>query len=224
MAMLKKLAYLAGGSYLVWNGLRRHNASGYAIAAAGGKLLLNGTRSVHDPDDIPVARDRYSHRMPYGEGFKIRTSIVINKPPQQLYRFWRDLENLPCFMTHLESVKRLDGTHSQWNANVFGAGKLAWEAEITADRPNEMIGWRSLKNATVHHAGSVRFEPARRGRATRLTVALQYNPPAGSVAVNLARLFGRDPERQIREDLERFKKFAESTDLEVLDRLLHKAA
>ena len=87
-----------------------------------------------------------------------------------------------------------------------------------------MIGWRSLRHATIHHAGSVRFEPVRGGKGTRLTVALQYNPPSGALAVNIARLFGRDPERQIREDLERFKKFAESTDLEMLDRLLHRAA
>ncbi|RYZ99200.1 MAG: DUF2892 domain-containing protein, partial [Sphingobacteriaceae bacterium] len=34
----------------------------------------------------------------------IRSSFAVSKPRQQVYEFWRQLDNLPLFMKHLESV------------------------------------------------------------------------------------------------------------------------
>ena len=44
--------------------------------------------------------------------------VTINKPPEELYAFWRDFDNLPKFMNHLESVTAQDDTHSHWVAKA----------------------------------------------------------------------------------------------------------
>jgi uncharacterized membrane protein len=97
----------------------------------------------------------------------IETSITINKLPEELYRFWRDLKNLPLFLNNNpESVTESDGSKSHWVAKGIGAARVEWDAEIYNEVENELIAWRSLENADVVNAGSVRFEKAPTGRGT----------------------------------------------------------
>ena len=143
-------------------------------------------------------------------GVNVLESVTINRPIEQLYRFWRNLENLPQFMRHLESVEKVTDTISHWRANGPAGTVVEWDAEIFNEIPNKLIAWRSLEGADVVSAGSVNFDlaPARRG--TRVTVHLQYSPPGGKVGAAIARLFGADAETEIREDLHRFKHLLES--------------
>jgi uncharacterized membrane protein len=136
--------------------------------------------------------------------------VTINKPIEELYRFWRNLENLPRFMRHLDSVERVTDTISRWRAKGPGGTTVEWEAEINNEVPNKVIGWRSLENADVVSAGSVNFDQSGRGRGTRVTVHLQYSPPGGKIGASIARLFGKDAETEIREDLRRFKQLIET--------------
>lgn len=221
--LVRRTGCIAAGSWLLYSGWRRGKTAGLALAATGGKLVWHGLRRGDRSLPLPTAPGQLQEPLPYGEGRKIRTAVTIDKPAAELYRFWRDFENLPCFMEHIESVKKLDETRSHWVAKGPLGAKVSWDAEIITDRENEIIGWRSMKGSEIHQAGSIRFERLRRGRATRVTVTMQYNP-AGVLASGAAKVFRRDPERQIRNDLRRFKRFAESTDLGVLDRLLHRAA
>jgi uncharacterized membrane protein len=139
-------------------------------------------------------------------------SVTINKPVELLYRFWRNLENLPQFMRHLTSVEKVTDTISHWQAEGPAGTTVEWNAEIFNEIPNKLIAWRSLEGADVVSAGSVNFDRAADGRATRVTVHLQYSPPGGKVGAALARLFGKDGETEIREDLRRFKQMVESGD------------
>jgi uncharacterized membrane protein len=220
---MKRTGCIAAGSLLLYSGWRRGKSVGLALAATGGKLMWSGIRRDDRSLPLPTAPGKSHEPVPYGEGRKVHAAVTIDKPAAGLYRFWRDFENLPCFMQHIESVKKLDDNRWHWVAKgPFGA-QVTWDAEVIADRENEIIGWRSMKGSEIHQAGSVRFEPLRRGRATRVTITMQYNP-SGRLAAGAAKIFRRDPDRQIRDDLRRFKRFAESTDLRVLDRLLHRAA
>ena len=136
--------------------------------------------------------------LPYGRGVKIRRSVTINRPPEQLYRYWRSFENLPRLMDRLESVTETDRTHSHWVAKGPRGRRVEWDAEIIAERENEMIGWRSV-GGSADHAGSVHFERAPGDRGTVVRVQIQYNPPGGRLAAEIAEMFGAGVEQMIRE-------------------------
>jgi uncharacterized membrane protein len=137
-------------------------------------------------------------------------SVTINQPIEILYRFWRNLENLPRFMRHLESVERVTDTLSRWRSKGPGGSTIEWTAEIINEVPNQVIGWRSIEGSDVVSAGSVNFDDAGPGRGTRVHVRLQYSPPGGKVGAAVAKLLGRDPGTEIREDLRQFKQLLEA--------------
>lgn len=147
----------------------------------------------------------------------LETSITIDKSPEELYAFWRDFKNLPLFMRNLESVQVLDDSKSHWVAKGFGAAKFEWDAEIYNEKENELIAWRSLENADVVNAGSVRFEKAPAGRGAYLRVTVNYNPPAGNLGATLAQLLGGEPKQLIKEDLRRLKQLLEAGEVATID-------
>ncbi|HEV2088970.1 MAG TPA: SRPBCC family protein [Cryptosporangiaceae bacterium] len=138
-----------------------------------------------------------------------RTTLTIRRPVEDVYAYWRDFENLPGFMEHLESVRVLGNGRSRWKAKA-PVGKLEWEAEIVDDRPNELIAWRSVEGARVRNTGSVRFRPAPADQGTEVTVDLAYDAPGGKVGAALAKLLGEEPGQQISDDLRRFKQVMET--------------
>jgi uncharacterized membrane protein len=144
---------------------------------------------------------------------RVRKTITVNRPPSDVYGFWRDVQNLPRFMRHLESVQAMGPRRSHWVARAPAGTTVEWDAEITDDEPHEVIAWRSLDDADVPNSGRVRFRPARGGRATEVTVELEYQPPAGAVGALVAKLFGEEPSQQIQEDLRRFKRIMETGEL-----------
>lgn len=147
-------------------------------------------------------------------------SITVNRPPETVYHFWRDLQNLPRFMTHLESVEVMNGT-STWRAKAPAGMTVEWQAEIIQDRPNEVIAWRSLDGASVPNRGAVRFLPAPGGRGTQVHVELKYDPPGGMLTAAIAKLFGEEPSQQIAGDLRRLKQVLETGSVVHSDASLH---
>jgi len=152
----------------------------------------------------------YAMRKPPYSGIKLKKTLLIDRPPSDLYRFWRDFENLPRIASILESVEVLDGRRSRWTAMAPGEIPIRWDAEVTRDDENEMIGWRSLPGSILETAGYVRFEPAPGGRGTLVRVALEYNLPAGKIGAAIASLFGRRPGAHVEELLHRFKQLMET--------------
>jgi uncharacterized membrane protein len=145
--------------------------------------------------------------VPYGKGIRVEKSIEVNAPPEEVYRFWRNFENFPRFMENLEWVRVIDDTRSRWRVKGPAHIDAEWEAEIINEVPNELIAWRSLNGSNVDNAGSVHFRPTDRG--TEVKVEFLYHPPAGRVGAGLAKLLGEDPEKQVEEDLRRFKALVE---------------
>jgi uncharacterized membrane protein len=139
--------------------------------------------------------------------------VTVDKPADQVYRFWRNLENLPKFMEHLESVTEIDNKHSHWVAKAPAGMSVQWKAEIINEIENQLIGWRSLPGSDVPNAGSVHFSPAPGGRGTQVKIELQYDPPGGNLGAFFARMVGQDPEKQIAQDLARFKQLLETGEI-----------
>jgi uncharacterized membrane protein len=142
--------------------------------------------------------------VPYGRGFGVEESVIVNASPERLYAFWRNFENLPRFMSHLESVEVLDDSRSHWVAKGPAGTDAEWDAEIINEIPNELIGWRSVEGSKVRNAGSVHFKPVG-SPGTEVKVELRYDPPGGALGALIAKLFGEDPARQVREDLRTFQ-------------------
>ncbi|WP_433186946.1 SRPBCC family protein [Actinoallomurus sp. CA-150999] len=140
----------------------------------------------------------------------LRAAVTVKRPPDEVYRFWRDLENLPRFMIHLESVREIEDGRFRWKARSPLRGTVEWEAEITEDRPGELIAWRSTKGVIAGTSGSVRFTEAPGGRGTEVRVHLRYAQPGGTAGAAVARLLGEHPEQQVRDDLRRFKQVMET--------------
>jgi len=148
--------------------------------------------------------------LPYGYGIKIKKAVTVNCVPEELYCYWRDLTNLTTLFDNVLSVDVVSPQTSHWTLRAPGGVHLEWDAEITVDRKNEMIGWRSLDGADIDNAGYVRFEPATGGRGTVVRVALQYNPPAGKLGAAVSTLLGEKPASQIDEALRKFKQLMEA--------------
>jgi len=154
------------------------------------------------------------------QGIQAKGACVVNRPPEEVYNFWRNFQNLPRFMRHLEAVEDLGDGRSHWVAKGPGGMNVEWDATIIADVPGEVITWRSLENSDVDHAGAVRFERAPGGRGTIVKVNFQYNPIAGVLGATVAKLFGEEPEQQLDDDLRRFKQVMEVGEVVVSDATL----
>ena len=148
-----------------------------------------------------------------GHGVRVEKSITIQRSPEELYRLWHNFENLPRFMSHLESVQMLDPRHSHWVARGPLGTRVEWDAETHTDKANEVISWRSLEGANVDTAGSVHFSKERDGAGTRVRVVLKYNPPGEKLGAALARFLGDAPEQEVEKDLQHLKQQLEAGEL-----------
>jgi uncharacterized membrane protein len=153
------------------------------------------------------------------EGILVDRAVTVNRPREGLYRVWRDFENLPRFMEHLESVRvdDADSGRSHWVAKGPLDKNVAWDAEVIEERENELLVWKSLPGSLVESMGRVEFVDAPGGRGTIVHVVLQYNPPAGSMGAAFARLFGKEPGTQVREDLRHFKQIMETGEIPTVE-------
>jgi len=145
---------------------------------------------------------------PGRQGIQVDAHIVVRRSASDLYRIWRNLENLPVFMDHLVSVREVDDIRSQWVARAPAGMVIKWEADIVRDEEDRLIAWQSLEGSGVDSAGSVHFEPLD-SMVALVHVRLKYNPPAGRAGVALARAFMSDPQKKIEHDLRRFKEIVE---------------
>jgi len=211
----ERWASTVGGALLALYGLSgRGLFSTLVLPALGGMLVYRGVSGhCHLYGALGVdTSEKHGERasVEAGRGFKIERSVIVNRPPEELYRFWRNLSQLPQVMSNLEEVRELDARRSHWKSKMTLGMRVEWDAEIINERPNELIAWRSLPGSEIDTAGSVHFVPAGAGRGTEVRVTLKYDPPGGKVGAKIADWIGASPEDQIQEDLNRFKRLMES--------------
>ncbi|HEX8368773.1 MAG TPA: SRPBCC family protein [Pyrinomonadaceae bacterium] len=216
------LSSIGGGALLLY-GIRRGGALGILASLVGGGLALRGVTGhchLYDTLNIDTA-EKGDNASPFHKGLlaskiHVTKSITINKSPAELYQFWHNFENLPQFMTHLESVTVTDEKRSHWKAKAPLGTTVEWDAEVTSDIENERIGWVSVEGSEIPNSGVVEFRPTS-NRGTELRVVLTYEPPAGELGAIFAKLFGEEPNGQVREDLRRFKQLMESGTIMTVD-------
>jgi len=199
------------GGYLLAAGLRnltRKPLKGLIQTVIGGFLTYRGATG-NCPAYTSLGK---TSDATHASSVNIRTSMIVNRPRQEVYQFWRRLENLPKFMKHLLTVKELDAKRSHWEAVIPGnVGTLKWDAEIVKERDNELIGWQSTNNATIENAGKVEFRDIDNGQGTELDVVISYRPPAGDIGSGIAKLLNPVFEKLIKQDILNFKQYIEGT-------------
>lgn len=210
----ERIASAVGGAALAITGLARGTLGGFALAALGGSLLYRGLTGYCSMYDALGWSSTDERRGPMASvkaqrGVRVDETIRIGRPPEDLYDFWRNLENLPRFMSHLLAVRDLGHNRSHWVARAPAGRVVEWDAEIINERRPELIAWRSLPGSDVDNAGSVHFRRAPDGVGTEVRVELKYDPPAGRLGALVSWLFGEEPNLQVQEDLRRLKRVVE---------------
>ncbi|HEX8282982.1 MAG TPA: SRPBCC family protein [Pyrinomonadaceae bacterium] len=211
---VERWASAIGGGALALYGITRGSLGGIALALVGAALVQRGVSGhcnlyeAMNIDTVGGLRNSENVSVTGERGTKVEKSVTVNRPASELYAFWRNFENLPKFMNHLESVSAAGPNRTHWVVKAPAGMSVSWDAEVYNDKPGELIAWRTLEGSTVAHAGSVRFEE--QGDSTVVRVSLKYDPPGGMIGSYIAGLFGENPERQIEEDLGRFKDLMDS--------------
>jgi uncharacterized membrane protein len=173
-----------------------------AVAAITALDVAASLRETSQPRAVFRAARRVQEQL-------IEHTVGVNKSPQECYAFWRDVSNLPKFSPMLEKATQIDEKRSHWVLRGPAGKSIEWDSEITVDKPGEQVSWRSV-SGDVKHAGTVRFERAPGGRGTFVSALMHFQPPGGGIATALAKVLGKDPNHQVREDLRRFKSLMET--------------
>jgi uncharacterized membrane protein len=203
----EKWASIVGGGALVLSGLQQRSLRGVLMAIAGGGMVYHGATS--DKSITQAVGDAVG----VTKTIKVEKTVTINKSAEELYRYWRNFENLPTFMKHLKSVTISSEQRSHWVASAPLGQSVEWDAEIIKDEPNRLIAWASVEGADIDNSGFVRFQPAPADRGTEVKVVMEYAPPGGALTAALAKLFGEEPEQQIGDELSRFKQLMEAGEI-----------
>jgi uncharacterized membrane protein len=212
---------LISGGFLLASGLVRGSWRGLGLSALGAAFMYRGATghcSVYEALEINRNRDRNrAIGVRAGHGFKYETTLFINRPAEELYELWRDLERLPQIMTHLVSVTRGADWITHWVAEGPFGSTIEWDAETINDSTNELIAWRSIPGSQLDTAGSVHFTPAPGSRGTIVRISLKYDPPGGKAGATLAQWLGSGLEKSIENDLRRFKQVVEAGEAPTTD-------
>ena len=138
----------------------------------------------------------------------VTQTVDVHTPVTTAYNQWTQFESFPEFMNGVVSVRQLDDRHTHWVTRVGGVHR-EFDAEITEQRPDELIAWRSI-DGDVAHAGRVTFDRLAADE-TRVTVNLSWQPD--NLTEKAGSLLGLD-DRQVKSDVERFKEFIENRGVE----------
>lgn len=217
----ERVASTVAGGALVAYGLKQGGLGGAVMSLVGGGMLLRGTTGhCHIYDAVGVDTSGLpegTRRSPFTGSLltgkiHVTKALTINKSADELYHFWRNFENLPRFMRHLESVTTTGDKHSHWKAKAPLGQTIEWDAELTSDIENHRIGWKSLEGATIPNSGVIEFRPTVE-RGTEVIVTLTYEAPGGKLGEWAAWALGEEPSIQIADDLRRFKMLMETGEI-----------
>lgn len=200
----ERILMIAAGSYLLYKALKRKNNKKVMESITAGTMLTRGITGYCPAYDA-IGRTGFLK----GGNVSITTSLSVDRPVSEVYEAWRNLENLPLFMEHIENVSEINDNVSEWTARVPGGiAKLSWKAEILADKPNELLSWHSLPESTIHNAGKVKFKD--NGTSTEVEVTITYHAPLGKAGEAAAKLLNPLFEGVVKKDIEQFKEYMET--------------
>lgn len=207
----ERIFSVAAGTFLIYSGIRhllKNPVSGMSKVVAGGVLFARGV-SGHCPAYAALGKDSTQT-----DAINIKQYFTINRPRADVFQFWRNLENLPLFMRHLQSVEKKGDNLWHWKARFSEKmPPVTWNAKIVKERQDEFIGWESVEGSVIDNMGKVEFNDTFNGAGTEVQVVFSYHPPAGAVGTGIAKLLTPMLEKMIREDIRNFKQYVETGEI-----------
>jgi uncharacterized membrane protein len=215
---IERAVSVAAGAALLWTATagRKTRLSGLALAGA---LLYRGlSGQCHLYRVLGIDRSAKHHDGAVAaHGVHFDRTVIIASPPGKIFEFWRNGQNLPKIIDHLETVEMTGPKHSKWVAKGPLGAKWRWEAEITDERPPEFLAWKSLAGSEIDTTGSLRLEKLTHDRGTAVRLVLAYQPPGGRLTATLSRWFGANVESELFEGLRRMKQILEAGEIPTVD-------
>lgn len=216
VSQFERYATIITGGFLIYCALKnfgRKPLQSLSRAAAGSALLYRGATGycpIYEKLDIDGRKTA---------SINTRVSIIVNKPREDVYNFWRNLANLPLFMKHIEKVEEYDGRKSRWEARIPEGSPvpIKWEAEIVKDVPGELLSWQSLPGSGIDNAGKIEFHDALGKQGTELRVMITYRPPAGNIGAGIAKLLNPVFAKIVHDDIMNFKSFLDAGKINLTD-------
>lgn len=209
----ERIASTSGGLVLLARGLRQGGVAGWLQAIVGGALLARGVTATC-PVKRALAATSFEKKLAEENGWHsataLTTRIVIRRPRNQVYAYWRNFSNLSHFMTHIERIEMLSDHRSRWVVKAPVGQTVEWTAHVMEDVPDRRIAWETEYDADIRSAGWVEFDDTPDGRGTQVTVMIAYEPPGGKLGHLAARIWNEDPATQLCEDLENLKSILEA--------------
>lgn len=213
----ERMFALLGGTTLMTFALLRRGGLGIPAFLAGLVLLI---RALKNPVEELIeqatqqngqnVRTSRNVSVPHETGIHVVRSVTVNRPVEDLYRFWREPNNLARVLKYVDSVQMIGDNRATWTLKLPGGGTTQFNAELYTDTPNEVISWRSLEGADIKNAWSVRFRPAPSNRGTEVQLTIEFAPPGGPLARALGELFGELPGQYFAQYLREFKQLMET--------------
>jgi uncharacterized membrane protein len=201
----ERIVSALGGSYLLYNAFT--GKRGGLLKGLTGSFLLYRGVTGYCPITEAIEKQAKDEK---GTDVDIHTTLLVNKPVDEVYDFWRKLENLPKFMDHLKKVEEFDGKISEWEAKIPGdIATINWKSKIIDEDENNYINWESLPGSQIENRGMVRFSDAG-NKGTKLEVEISYRAPMGSAGKGVSKLLNPIFEDLIREDIKNFKRYMET--------------
>lgn len=190
------------------------------IAAAAATGVLASALALYLRSQKRTGRHRgdaapgFTARRSFGDYDVVGRSVTVARPREELFAFWRDFANLAQFMENVERVQPVgsDGLNV-WTIRAPAGRTVDIETVIAREEAGRLIAWRSVEGSDIDTEGRVTFDDAPGDRGTRVSVRIAYKPPAGELGRVVAKLFGREPHIQARQDLRRFKMLMETGEI-----------
>lgn len=205
------ISAMAGG-FLLFNAISGKRAR-FLKAGAGAFLLYRAITG-----NCPVYSVMRKKRLPDpARNINARVSLTVGRPRNEVYAFWRNLENLPLFMKHLKTVTDLGEGRYHWEADIPGLpSSINWDAEIIKEEEGTLLGWNALPGADIDNAGKVTFIDAGE-KSTELQIVITYRAPLGPAGRGIAKLLTPLFESMIKEELQQFKTYIETSGMPVIN-------
>lgn len=160
-----------------------------------------------------TSQKRKNLRGPAHHDDSSRFAITIGAPPDRVFSFFRDFKNIPFFMKDIKAVDVLSVKLSHWVVQLDSGLAAEWDAEITSERKNEMIAWRSIDSSAVKTSGAVWFTAAPQNRGSVVSLLLNYKVPGGKLTELITKLNSEDPDSLAQINLRRLKAHMETGEI-----------
>jgi uncharacterized membrane protein len=177
--MLATIGYFRGG------------VKGVAMCALGSALVARATSNESLADTLR------------GHGILVEKTIDVDAPVEQVFAYWRNLSNLPMWMSHVREVRPVGDNRWHWVVDGPAGIPVEWDSELLNVEENREMTWHTVGDSDVGSVGRIRFQS--QGGGTRIHVQMRYLPPGGVIGHAVAKFFGADPKTEMDDDLVRMK-------------------